>query len=209
MKSLLLISFTLLAASCSMLPERSFYEMMDPAMEPVAIFEPRDDFEIVSGDIDNGYKSINEARDRTPPTAVDRKRMLFNESLHNELYELESKQTPEQLSHYARSQQLLESQSEKIYFLRLKTIQERNDYLVSRGYIKANFNNNFREIASYRGDVTLGMNKEQVRRIWGVPYRIDVAGNPSYENERWSYFREGETKFIFFESGKVEGWTTQ
>lgn len=209
MKSILLISFTLLATSCSMLPDRSFYEIMDPTMEPVAMFEPRDDFDVVSGDVDHGYKSISEAQDRTPPTAINRKRMLFNESLNNELYELEARQTPEQLSHYAKNEQLLESQSEKIYFLRLRTIEERNEYLISRGYIKANFNNNFREMAAYRGDVTLGMDKDQVRKIWGVPYRIDIAGNPSYENERWSYVREGETKFIFFESGRVEGWTTQ
>jgi hypothetical protein len=41
---------------------------------------------------------------------------------------------------------------------------------------------------------------------FGRPTRVEVAGNPSYENERWLYSVNGATKYIYFESGRVEGW---
>jgi hypothetical protein len=182
---------------------------MDPMMEPVSMFEPREDFKVVPGDEGHGYRTEEEVVRRTPATESERKQMMFEESLEQELYELELRQSPRQLTHYRRNIKHLEGMSERIYFLRLPTMEERDGYLSSKGYIKANFNRNFRELASRRGDVTLGMDKDQVTNVWGEPFRIDVAGNPRMENERWAYHKEGKTKFIYFEAGRVEGWTTQ
>lgn len=63
-------------------------------------------------------------------------------------------------------------------------------------------------------DIAIGMPNELVRRSWGPPDSMDVAGNPIYGNERWKYKRytpspEGyrlQSKIIYFESGKVAGW---
>ena len=41
---------------------------------------------------------------------------------------------------------------------------------------------------------------------WGRPDRMDVAGDPKFQNERWAYQRDGVTNYIYFENGRVEGW---
>ncbi len=58
------------------------------------------------------------------------------------------------------------------------------------------------------------MPAELVRRSWGSPDNVDVAGNPLYGNERWRFKRyspspEGyrlQSKLVYFEGGKVVGW---
>ena len=40
----------------------------------------------------------------------------------------------------------------------------------------------------------------------GKPMRVEIAGNPRYENERWLYRMNGASKYIYFESGQVQGW---
>ena len=58
------------------------------------------------------------------------------------------------------------------------------------------------------------MSKRAVQESWGEPERIEVAGNPTYGNERWKYstyvsstegFNE-EERMIYFEGGRVVGW---
>lgn len=63
-------------------------------------------------------------------------------------------------------------------------------------------------------DIALGMPQEHVRKSWGNPDVIEVAGNPLYKNERWKYRRyisstEGfklQKRIIYFEGGKIAGW---
>jgi hypothetical protein len=63
-------------------------------------------------------------------------------------------------------------------------------------------------------DIVVGMPNDIVRRSWGSPDSIDVAGNPLYGNERWRYKRqmpssEGyrlQSRIVYFEAGKVVGW---
>ena len=63
-------------------------------------------------------------------------------------------------------------------------------------------------------DIAVGMPNELVRRSWGAPDSVDVAGNPIYGNERWRYKRytpspDGyrlQSRVVYFESGKVVGW---
>jgi hypothetical protein len=50
------------------------------------------------------------------------------------------------------------------------------------------------------------MSKTQVLQSWGEPARVDIAGNPSNENERWLYSMNGASKYIYFEAGEVQGW---
>lgn len=55
-------------------------------------------------------------------------------------------------------------------------------------------------------DIYYGMGKSDVIRAWGKPARVEIAGHPSYENERWSFYEGGEVKQVYFESGRVQGW---
>lgn len=65
-------------------------------------------------------------------------------------------------------------------------------------------------------DIALGMPQNYVKKSWGEPQAVEVSGNPVYKNERWKYVRqvaspEGfrrETRYVYFEGGKVVGWET-
>jgi hypothetical protein len=50
------------------------------------------------------------------------------------------------------------------------------------------------------------MKKGQVMASIGRPSKVEVAGNPQDENERWLYHMNGASKYIYFESGEVQGW---
>ena len=50
------------------------------------------------------------------------------------------------------------------------------------------------------------MNKTQVLTTLGQPQRVEIAGNPRFENVRWLYAEQGSPKYIYFESGLVGGW---
>ena len=55
-------------------------------------------------------------------------------------------------------------------------------------------------------ELLLGMDKKTVMKKWGRPTRIDVAGNPTNENERWSFYYNGKVRQVYFEKGVVNGW---
>lgn len=63
-------------------------------------------------------------------------------------------------------------------------------------------------------DIALGMSQDSVKKSWGNPDSVEVAGNPLYRNERWKYKRymsstEGyklQKRLIYFEGGKLVGW---
>ncbi len=57
-----------------------------------------------------------------------------------------------------------------------------------------------------KGELFLGMSKAQVLRAWGRPGRVDIAGNPKYQNERWAFFAKSNVYYVFFEAGSVQGW---
>lgn len=58
-------------------------------------------------------------------------------------------------------------------------------------------------------ELIIGMPKYAVQKSWGYPVRIDVAGDPSMENERWAYNRYGEIRYVYFEQGQVKGWASE
>src|SRR5690606_4784410 len=98
----------------------------------------------------------------------------------------------------------LRTTSEKIYFLKLSDY-ERRDYLISRGLIQIKENLPTLQVSKNQS-VRQGMTKNEVIASLGNPARIDVAGNPQNENERWLYSAEGTQKYIYFEAGTVYGW---
>lgn len=66
-------------------------------------------------------------------------------------------------------------------------------------------------------DIAVGMPQDYVKRSWGDPMSVEVSGNPIYKNERWKYQKfvsapEGyrkETRYVYFEGGRVVGWETE
>ena len=129
--------------------------------------------------------------------------------LSNELHRLESIQSEEDLDFYQEYQHKLKTVSERIFFLKLSPF-DRQDYLASRGFLSAREEVALRGPAQYfklrKNEVAFGMQKPDVLDSLGKPLRVEVAGNPRHENERWLYQFNGAPKYIYFESGEVQGW---
>ncbi len=172
-----------------------------------SFFTPREDFPIVAGDSGRDWMSEQERRQRTPAS----KENDFDAGprmLKQELRTLESMQTEESSAFYDLHKHHLSSISERIFFLKLPVF-ERKDYLINRGFLptpKMGVSTPERISAIRKNDVLLGMKKNDVLESLGKPVRIEVAGNPRNENERWLYRLNGNQKFIYFESGQVQGW---
>jgi hypothetical protein len=63
---------------------------------------------------------------------------------------------------------------------------------------------------AYDSKLSMGMSKDQVRRLYGKPFEVLIAGHPYAENERWQYsetLRETiDHRIIYFEAARVVGW---
>jgi hypothetical protein len=207
MKLIFILALILICASCGMIPQRSYLAEMEE--DDSSFFEPRKDFPVVPGDTGRDFRSKKEWRKRTPASETTQLREREEISLKNELSRLESSQSEGALAQYQIYKPRLGSISEKIYFLQLKSKNERDDYLQARGLLETSAPHAQSMSAIFEQDqITLGMSKEEVQSYWGRPERVDVAGNPNHENERWLYRQNGAAKYVFFEAGKVGGWST-
>jgi hypothetical protein len=171
-------------------------------------YQPNVDFPVIAGDSGRTWESNTERIQRTPATESERQDQRHSYFLKQELKRLESKQSDESYELYQKYKHQLATTSERIYFLKLPTY-ERKDYLASRGFISTASSLSHsvnRERQVRQQDITLGMSKSDVMNQLGRPARVEVAGNPSFENERWLYTRNGASNYIYFESGHVEGW---
>jgi hypothetical protein len=201
LKYLIVTTLFLLTGCGQLVSHRDYLTEMD--YEDGGFFEPQRDFPVVAGDTGKMGESHAERRARTPASAQDMYEERNRLSLEEELRKLEGKQSENALAFYEKHKKHLPSTSEKIYFLKLPH-RDRRDYLEARGV--------FEEVAitkaqqQRQADLMQGMSKIDVMSNLGKPLRVEVAGNPSYENERWLYQFNGATKYIYFESGRVEGW---
>jgi hypothetical protein len=205
-KLAIIVSLTMLG-SCAFAPDRSFLEEMDRPDD--AFFVAGEDFDSVPGDSARVGRSRSEVWERTPKDKRQIASLQEKQYLSEELSDLESRQSSAKWNQYQRVKKRLGSTSEQIYFLKIPSLQERAAYLNSRGINKRGpmrYTSTETVEAIRNRDILLGMSKADVIKAWGRPDRIDVAGNPAYENERWAYSQRGERRVIFFESGKVEGW---
>lgn len=127
---------------------------------------------------------------------------------------LQSKREKEQ---YSKVLPWLTSDDEKIEFLKLGSVDERQAWINSNGIWKRAHapGSDVRE-AIETGDISVGMPMDYVKRAWGEPQSVEVSGNPLYKNERWRYtkqistqdgFRQ-EKRLVYFERGRVVGWET-
>lgn len=205
-KNLFLMLALIKSTGCSQFAsQRSFLTEMES--EDSHFFNPHQDFPVVAGDNGNFGITDVERAERTPASVEDVQNRQSTISLEKELDQLESKQPESALNFYNKYRHKLTSTSERIYFLNLPH-NERREYLESRGMVEQAplYTEREKFFATKQSDILLGMSKEDVTTSWGSPTRVEVAGNPSYENERWVYKQNGASKYIYFESGKVEGW---
>lgn len=200
--------------SCASLTEnRSFVDQMDRNSD--GLFVPGRDFRVVPGDSGHAYRSPEEIMERTPASYRSKDQILEQRSLMTELQQREQALNHMERQEYLRAQEFLESESERLYYLSLST-QDRRHYIQARSYgspgpseqISVGHSQFFRETGGYhQSRLGLGMSKQDVTQAWGQPSRVEVAGNPRHENERWAYIEGRQVRYIYFENGRVNGWT--
>lgn len=127
-------------------------------------------------------------------------------------------QTDREKRQYYRYKGLMLNDQERIYFLRLPTVEARERWATGRGYNaeEDGYSDQIAEMIE-KNDVTVGMSQKAVIESWGDPDIVEVAGNPIYGNERWRYSRyissnEGYQKvdrYLYFEAGRLVGWETE
>ena len=202
-KNLVFLILIMGLSSCSQfMTHRDYVAEME--RDDSSFFNPRVDFPVVAGDTGRDWESTSDRKNRTPASVDEIQDNKSRRFLTQELRKLEGQQSDNALEQYEKNKHQFKTTSEKIYFLKLSQF-ERKDYLASRGFIKEEPSP--RQIFAMRDSkVASGMSKSQVMENWGEPNRVEVAGNPSYENERWLYSVNGATKYIYFESGVVRGW---
>lgn len=202
----------LLFSGCAgMFDTRTHLDQME--RESDGWFSPGKDFSIVPGDKGEAYRSKEEILKRTPASKASRNDVRDTTSLNDELKEKEENLSENEYREYRENEGYFENVSEKIYYLNLP-LSERLTYLRSKRMVPSKFNGNGYSSGPLRYDtrhdtpdpVYQGMDKEDVIRAWGRPDRVDIAGNPKYENERWIFLEGNRPKYIYFESGRVNGW---
>ena len=204
-KSLFTLILSIGLSSCAFMSQRTYTDEMESQEE--GMFVPNRDFQVVSGDSGDASISRRELLRRTPASRLEKEKYFEDLTLEDELAKLEDEQSQGMSEHYVRYRDRLKTKSEKIYFLKLATIRDRDDYLVSKGLYQGQHSNVSpqEESAISNHELAQGMDKEAVLKSWGRPDLVEVAGNPKYENERWVYKRNRKTEYVYFEGGQVEG----
>ena len=173
----------------------------------------------------SGYYNENEAYGQRSPGSSAPDRQLFSSDRERYIYEnrselerLESSlNTDAEFTQYQKYKSYLKTDREKIEFLKMRDRNAQYRWLKARGF---NENGNLDpriQKAIEEGDIMYGMGRDAVRKAWGDPEAVEVAGNPDFGNERWVYSDfEGssdgyqkEERFIYFERGKVVGWESR
>lgn len=206
----IMLFIAIITSGCGLfLPDRSYIDEMDKDSE--GYFVPGEDFPVVVGDEGVAGRDKKTIMERTPLSQKQQRNKMLEDTLTEELLSLENDLPEQEYQHYLNHASKLPTISEKIFFLRLKGLRERNEYLSSKGYIskKDNMENLRDELAIDNQEIIVGMSKDSVIQSWGRPMRIDVAGNPNNENERWLFYNYGKQKYVFFEKGKVKGWVSE
>lgn len=191
--------------------ERSFIDEMDRDSD--GFFVAGRDFPLTNGDSGEAYRSREEILKRTPASkrakVLEDERLSVEKELRNKLSDMEE----EEMAGFNRDSKYLESDSEKLYYLSLSK-SERIAYVNTKiaemtedEAIKTNSREFLKRRSVRSQTITEGMTKDEVVSLWGKPTRVEIAGHPKFENERWSFAEGGQVKRIYFESGKVQGWS--
>ena len=183
--------------------QRSFAQEMNRGDD--SFWVPNQDFPLSAGDGGASHRSRQEIMARTPSSLQEKAQAKEQSLLSAELVVRESHLSPKELQQYTQIKRELGSLSEKIYYLQLSP-GERLEYINMR--IPSERRPASMPTASNRDkDISLNMTKEDVVHLWGRPSMIEIAGDPSEQNERWIFIRLRGRRTLYFESGLVRGWT--
>jgi len=189
------------------MPNRSFIEEMERNDDAISM--PGVDYPVVSGDTGQVGRTRQEIQARTPANERTKRLRSESESIGSELASKESRLSEEEIESYSRDKKFLQTDSDKLYYLSLSPY-ERETYIdTKKSDLKEDLSPN-RSVISRRSihssELFLGMEKSEVVSMWGKPARVEIAGNPSNQNERWSFVEDGSVRQVYFEDGKVQGW---
>lgn len=198
--------------ACTELPTGRTY-LSEMEHDDSTFYRPDEDFPVVGGDAEVAGMSMDEyRRNRMPKSEEDKSYDRETQVLRAELKALEGAQSEEEMDFYQKYRKRFANTSEKIYYLKLPR-SERRQYLQERGFINTPATRAPASVAAAgggfqprRNQIFMGMTKNDVMGSFGKPSRVEVAGNPSNENERWMYNINGSSKYVYFESGVVQGW---
>lgn len=128
---------------------------------------------------------------------------------------LNSKKEKEQ---YSKVLPWLKNDDEKVSFLSIPSLEGRQQWINShRIWDRSQAPQAEMKALIETQDIAMGMPQEYVKRSWGDPLSVELSGNPLYKNERWKYQRlssspsgyRKETRYVYFEGGRVVGWETE
>lgn len=204
-----IVLFLWMVGGCSILDSRTFKEQMNDNTD--GFFIPGKRFPMAVGDKGKAYRSAADIKRRTPLSRSERKNMVWQRSLEDELYKKERALGPKEYQDYRESLLYLNHISEKIYYLNLSA-RERGKYIESKRFKEHKHREKSSGISLLkmrefgRDEIRPGMDKKTVLKKWGRPVRVDIAGDPARQNERWSFYYGGQWRQIYFEGGLVQGW---
>lgn len=166
-------------------------------------------------DRDTRQTAYELGKDPQSLTSEDLQEIRHRQKLREKERSLSSKKEREQ---YSKILPWLKSDDEKISFLSIPSIEGRQQW-INRNNIWSRAQApqaDIKELIETQ-DVAVGMPQDYVRKSWGEPLAVEVSGNPIYKNERWKYQRQvpttqgfrKETRYVYFEGGRVVGWETE
>lgn len=148
-------------------------------------------------------------------TANDRREIEDRRKLR----ELERTLTsPKEREQYSKILPWLKGDREKIAVLKIPSLEGRQAWINKNNiWSRSRFPAAEMKQLVDTQDISVGMPQEYVRRSWGEPVIVEVSGSPIYKNERWKYQRQvsstqgyrKETRYVYFEGGRVVGWETE
>lgn len=202
---------------CAFMENRTFISEMEH--ETDGVFVAGRDFRTIPGDSGKAYRSREDIMMRTPATEMNKEQRDELRSQKSELTMKEEKLQGYDRELYESVDPYFDTMEERLYFLSLSP-SEREQWV---DYRQMSIN---KPVKSYRPSsrgiasidpaglnndrqITQGMSKQQVISLWGRPSRVDIAGDPRLQNERWSYYSNGSAQQVYFENGSVEGWHLQ
>jgi hypothetical protein len=200
--SFFLINFLFVGCS-GLMTQRTFMDEM--SYEDGEFFDPGADFPVVGGDSGRMWRSKAEWRRRLPATLDEKENRETKLLLKSELLELENSLSDYDLDFYDRYKKHFSSHSEKIYFLRLAP-GDRRIYLESKGLIENQMKNSSNHHENEDDSLQVGMLKKEVQVILGEPKKVEITGNPIFQNEKWHYSYQGKNHYVYFSAGRVETW---
>jgi len=214
--SLFGLMMVLQLTGCAFMENRTFITEME--QESDGVFVAGRDFRTVPGDTGKAYRSREDIMMRTPPTEMSREQRDEFKSQKSELAMKEEKLQGYDRELYDSVDPYFETMEERLYFLSLSP-SERDQWVDYRQMSINKPVKNYRPSRSIASidpaglnndrQITQGMSKQDVVSLWGRPTRVDIAGDPRLQNERWSYTTNGSVQQVYFENGTVEGWHIQ